>query len=206
MLDAQLAKIPEDSRAKQLAWSAIINGLQAKTHSNFGPFATAFVEKYKDSDPPAVAALKKKMAQARTFMTGVEAPDFAMQTPEGETLKMSDLRGKVLLVDFWASWCGPCRKENPKVVRLYEKYKDKGFEILGVSLDSKKDRWINAIAQDGLTWPQISDLKGWKNEAAKMYGVRSIPTTLLLDAEGKIIGRNYRGAALEAKLKEILGE
>ncbi len=205
-LDALLAKVPEDSRAKQLVWSAIITGLQSKTHSNFAPFATSFVETYKDKDPQAVAAAQQKIKQARTFMTGVEAPDFEMANLDGEMVKLSDFKGKVLLVDFWASWCGPCRRENPKVVRLYEAYKDKGFEILGVSLDSKDDRWKKAIVQDKLTWPQVSDLKGWQNAAAKMYGVRSIPTTLLLDAEGKIIGRNYRGPALEAKLKEVLGE
>ncbi|MEM9992018.1 MAG: TlpA disulfide reductase family protein [Bacteroidota bacterium] len=205
-LDNILAKIPDDTRTKQLAWSGIIAGLQAKSHPNFAAFALPFAEKYKDSDPEAVAVLQQKIKQAATFMTGVEAPDFEMATPEGEQLKMSDLRGKVVLVDFWASWCGPCRRENPRVVKLYNKYKDKGFEILGVSLDSNKDRWLKAIKDDRLTWPQVSDLRGWQNAAAKMYGVRSIPHTMLLDAEGKIIGRNYRSHTLEAKLKEIFGE
>lgn len=205
-LEKLLAKMPASGRTKQLALSAIVAVLQEKSHPSFPFFAKAFVEEYKEIDPKAVAVIEQKMKQASTFMTGGEAPDFEMATPEGEMMKMSDLRGKVVLVDFWASWCGPCRRENPKVVKLYNKYKDKGFEILGVSLDSDKNRWLKAIADDKLTWPHVSDLRGWQNAAAKMYGVRSIPHTMLLDAEGKIIGRNYRGAVLEAKLEEIFGE
>ena len=113
------------------------------------------------------------------------------------------MRGKVVLIDFWASWCGPCRKENPNVVNVYKKYKDQGFDILSVSLDSNKDRWMSAIEKDNMTWAHVSDLKGWKNEVAKTYGISSIPATILLDKEGKIIARNLRGPALEAKLKQV---
>ena len=118
-------------------------------------------------------------------------------------MSLSDLRGKIVLVDFWASWCGPCRRENPNVVRMYNKYKDKGFDILGVSLDKTQDRWLQAIEQDGLEWHHVSDLKGWSNEVAQAYGVRSIPHTILLDQEGRIIARNLRGQALEEKLEEL---
>ncbi|MGA1373969.1 MAG: peroxiredoxin family protein, partial [Flavobacteriales bacterium] len=134
-----------------------------------------------------------------------KAPDIVMRSPSGELLKLSDLRGKVVLIDFWASWCGPCRRENPTVVRAYQKYKDKGFEIFSVSLDSDKARWTSAIAQDGLVWPNhVSDLAGWRNAAAGAYGVSSIPATFLLDRNGNIVGTNLRGPALEARLSELL--
>jgi len=128
------------------------------------------------------------------------------KTPEGEDLSLSDLRGKVVLIDFWASWCGPCRKENPHVVKLYKKYKDQGFEILSVSLDKDKNRWIQAIEKDGMNWKHVSDLKGWKNQAAQTYSVKSIPHTVLLDAEGKIIARNLRSKALDRELEKVFKE
>lgn len=109
-----------------------------------------------------------------------------------------------MLVDFWASWCGPCRQENPNVVKMYNKFKDKNFEILGVSLDQSKDKWVAAIEKDGLVWKHISDLKGWQSAGGQAYQVSSIPATYLLDKEGKIIAKNLRGAALEKKLEEIL--
>jgi len=136
---------------------------------------------------------------------GNTAPDIVMRSPSGELLKLSDLRGKVVLIDFWASWCGPCRRENPTVVRAYEKHKSKGFEVFSVSLDSDKTRWMNAIAQDGLVWPNhVSDLAGWRNAAAGAYGVSSIPATFLLDRDGKVVGTNLRGPELEARLAELL--
>ncbi len=107
------------------------------------------------------------------------------------------------MIDFWASWCGPCRKENPNVVKVYQQYKDQGFEILGVSLDNDRDRWLKAIADDKLTWLHISDLKGWRSTFAQQYGVSSIPQTILLDQDGNILARNLRGPALEEKLAEV---
>lgn len=136
---------------------------------------------------------------------GQQAPEITLATPAGGTLSLSDLRGKYVLVDFWASWCKPCRVENPNVVRMYNKYKDKGFEILGVSLDRNKDQWLAAIQQDGLTWKHISDLKFWSSAAAQTYGVGSIPYTVLVDPQGKVIAQNLRGPSLEAKLAELLG-
>jgi peroxiredoxin len=141
-----------------------------------------------------------------TFTPGGAAPELSGATPEGGTFALSQLRGKYVLIDFWASWCGPCRKENPNVVANYNKYKSKGFEILGVSLDKNAEAWKKAIADDGLTWKHISDLKGWSSDHARLYSVSSIPQTLLLDKEGKIIQRNLRGEQLAAKLKEIFGE
>jgi peroxiredoxin len=146
---------------------------------------------------------KKKTVPATI---GNIAPDFSGLTPEGKKLALNDIKAKVTIIDFWASWCKPCRVENPNVVKLYEKYHDKGLEIIGVSLDNtgQKDRWVKAIAQDGLTWPQISNLKGWKEPVAVQYGVRSIPATFVLDETGKIVDTRLSGKALEDKVKELL--
>ncbi|MCC7301193.1 MAG: AhpC/TSA family protein [Bacteroidia bacterium] len=141
---------------------------------------------------------KKKLA------VGSEAPDFTLADPDGNPILLSQFRGKVTLVDFWASWCGPCRKENPNVVKVYQKYKDKGFEIFGVSLDDNKEKWLAAIAADGLAWKHGSELRGWNSAVCQMYNVQSIPFTLLLDKEGKIIASNLRGEALEQMIAKTL--
>lgn len=205
LIDNAIKDIPKENRTYKLALGGIMAALKTKTHPNYMVYANRFIEQFKDSDPKAVTSLQAAIDATKNFMIGGTPPDFTQKTPEGEDLSLKDLRGKVVLVDFWASWCGPCRKENPNVVKMYDKYKDKGFEILGVSLDSNKDRWVKAIAKDGLTWPHISDLKGWKNEAAKTYAITSIPQTILLDEEGKILAKNLRGPTLEAKLAEIFG-
>ena len=135
---------------------------------------------------------------------GQKAPELAFQNPEGKTLKLSDLKGKVVLIDFWASWCRPCRMENPNVVKAYNKYHEKGFEIFSVSLDKDKAAWVNAIKQDGLVWAyHVSDLLYWQSQAAQIYGVRSIPATFLIGKDGKIIAKNLRGEALEQALEQI---
>ena len=130
--------------------------------------------------------------------------DIVMEDTLGNTLKLSDLKGKLILVDFWASWCGPCRRENPNVVKLYNDFKDKNFEIFGVSFDDKDDRWKKAIQDDGLTWVHVSDLKGWNSAAGKLYGVRSIPHTVLINEDGIIIEKNLRGDELRDKIAELL--
>lgn len=140
--------------------------------------------------------------EARLMIGGV-APEINLAQPEGGNLSLSSLRGKYVLIDFWASWCGPCRKENPNNVAMYNKYKDKGFEIYGVSLDQDPLRWKKAIEADGLTWKHVSDLKGWSSSAGQTYNVKSIPATYLLDPAGKIIAKGLRGEELEAKLAEI---
>lgn len=141
------------------------------------------------------------------IIPGLEAKDLKFSNPEGNEIALSSLRGKVVLIDFWASWCGPCRRENPNVVKLYHQYKDKGFTIYSVSLDQNMERWVQAIEQDKLEWPcHVSDLKGWRSEAAQIYGVSSIPFTVLIDQEGKIIQTHLRGQALEDKLAELFSE
>lgn len=136
---------------------------------------------------------------------GDEAPDIKLANAEGKILPLSSLKGKYVLIDFWASWCGPCRMENPNVVRTYHKFKDKGFTIYSVSLDNNKQNWINAIQKDGLEWPNhVSDLKGWQSDGAALYGVHAIPATFLIDKKGIIIAKNLRGQQLEQKLAELM--
>lgn len=150
---------------------------------------------------------KKRGGKNSKYGQGDVAPDIVMNDPNGQERKLSDLRGKVVLLDFWASWCGPCRRENPSVVRAYEKYKDRGFEVFSVSLDSDASRWKKAIEQDQLTWPNhVSDLAGWRNAASREYGISSIPHTMLIDRDGSILATHLRGQGVESALRGVFGE
>ncbi|MEI6820612.1 MAG: TlpA disulfide reductase family protein [Bacteroidota bacterium] len=151
-----------------------------------------------------VKRIKEKLVLLHSTEVGSVAPEIEMADTNGVPFKLSSLRGKVILIDFWASWCRPCRGENPNVVAAYNAYKDKGFDILGVSLDQNKDSWLKAIKDDKLTWHHVSDLKYWNNAAAKLYGVNSIPHSVLLDKRGVIIATDLRGEALLKKLDEII--
>lgn len=172
--------------------------------------ASAYETKFKDS--PMTENLSKQVYEievaydehlANNAGTRV-APEIALKNPSGQEMRLSSLRGKYVLIDFWASWCAPCRQESPNVVRLYNKYKDKGFTVYSVSLDANAEAWKAAIVKDGLNWPNhVSDLLEWKSPMPQLYGFNSIPHTVLLNKEGKIIGTGLRGAALEQKLKEI---
>ncbi len=147
---------------------------------------------------------KKNDLYVPQFKIGDAVPDIEMAGPDGQIYRLSSLRGKIVLLDFWASWCGPCRLENPNIVRAYHKFRDKGFTVFSVSLDVDKNRWLSAIEKDGLVWPyHTSELKGWQSPICQVYGIRSIPASYLLDREGKVIAINPRGIALEQALDQL---
>jgi peroxiredoxin len=158
------------------------------------------------ANSPYVKTLAERETILEKVQVGQPAPEFTLNDSTGKPVSLSSFKGKVVLVDFWASWCGPCRAENPNVVAAYKKFNSKGFTVFGVSLDTDKGKWQEAVAKDGLTWTHVSDLIGWKNAAAKQYGVMSIPANFLIDKEGKIIGSSLRGEDLVKKLEEVLGK
>ena len=213
-LEAMVNRIPNGSIAQKNALARMVYALEVGKHAAY----PQLVEKYlavSPNDPRAnvlrqnaqqLAQKARAEAEANArFAPGMTPPEIALKTPKGKTVRLSDMKGKVVMIDFWASWCGPCRRENPNVVKLYKKYKKKGFEILGVSLDKDKARWVQAIEKDQLDWVHVSDLKFWQSAAAADYGVRGIPATFLLDKDGKMIAKGLRGGALERKLEEIFG-
>lgn len=168
----------------------------------FSKVNDALRKKYPDNG--WVINLGKRVEQLSFLATGTTAPDFTILTPEDKNISLKDFRGKFVLIDFWASWCKPCRAENPNVVAAYNKYKNKGFEIFGVSLDQNKEAWIAAIKADGLIWKHGSDLKYWDAAPAKLYNVSSIPYNVLVDKEGKIVAKNLHGEQLESQLAAVL--
>jgi thiol-disulfide isomerase/thioredoxin len=173
--------------------------------------ATQAANKFKGHS--GLTAMKTAIAQAKTSANNPnegaswvdkQAPNLTMNDVSGKPVSISDFKGKYVLVDFWASWCGPCRQENPNVVEAYNKYKNKNFTILGVSLDQDKDSWIQAIKNDKLDWTQMSDLKQWESAAVSAYQIQGIPFNVLIDPTGKVIAQELRGPALEQKLAEVL--
>lgn len=194
-----------DKNSNSLACLAIIDKLPADDHIDYYKKLDAGLNK----SFPGNAYTKmfhEKVIELTRLSVGSMAPDIALNSPDGKTIALSSLKGKVVLIDFWASWCRPCRAENPNVVRIYNTYNTNGFEIYSVSLDKDKASWIKAIADDHLVWPShVSDLGYWQSSVVKLYNISGIPFTCLIDKEGKIVSKGLRGEELELKIRELLG-
>lgn len=209
-MDEILAETPAKSRLKKATILSILNAAAQSQKYNpnstdiFVNYAKKFIAEYPDD--PKSSHFQTQVNQLGNALIGSKAPELELESPSGKKLKLSSLKGKVVLIDFWASWCGPCRRENPAVVKMYGEYKDKGFEIFSVSLDKDKAKWEEAIKTDQLSWSNhVSDLQGWQSPAAKLYGVTAIPKTFLIGKDGTIIAKDLRGEMLEKKIGEVLG-
>jgi thiol-disulfide isomerase/thioredoxin len=197
-LTSQMEKYPAS-----LAWIFFLDKLDMSTDFPvINKIDAAMYKAYPENE--FVKQYHQQVELERKTAIGSPAPDIELTDPQGKVRKLSSLKGKVVLIDFWASWCGPCRKENPNVVAIYNKYKDKGFEVFSVSLDKDRDSWLAAIAKDNLVWPNhVSDLKYWKSAGAAVYGVTAIPYTVLVDKKGIIVAKKLRGEELEIQVKEL---
>jgi peroxiredoxin len=184
---------------------AALAGLGMLNPRNDFNYLDSVVQVLHDKHPnmKMISSWKQELDELRALSIGQPAPEISLPNPSGETVSLSDFRGKYVLVDFWAGWCKPCRDENPNVVRLYEKYKDKGFEVFGVSLDRTRDMWLKAIEEDKLEWTQVSDLKYFNSEAAATYQINAIPATYMIGPDGNIVAKDLRGISLENKLAEL---
>lgn len=215
----RLESLMEEAQFIQDSIRDVVHGkLEGKTNSLAALQALPFLSYDQDRDlidkiiadlqdeypnESVVKQTAEKINSISASAVGSMAPEISMPTPEGNTFSLSDLKGKYVLIDFWAAWCKPCRAENPNVVRLYKQYQDENFEILGVSLDRDRDKWVEAIQQDGLLWKHVSDLEYFNSKAAQDYNIQAIPATVLIDPDGKIIAKDLRGRSLERKLKEL---
>ena len=209
-LDAMNLETQQAEKVKEMITSmgdsfASLAAIGLLNPKNDFPFIDELISKLNTNYPgtSSIMQMKQQLDEMRALSVGQVAPDFELPDPNGKMVKLSDLRGKYVLIDFWAAWCKPCRQENPNVVRLYNQYKDKGFEVFGVSLDRTKEDWVKAIADDQLTWTHVSDLKYFNSAAAELYKIEAIPATYMIDPDGKIIARDLRGPSLENKLAEL---
>lgn len=194
--------VKENSNSVVASFIAQRNLLNKIEVSEMEVLYNAFGEDVKASR--SALAIKSKLDILKNIAVGQPAPDFTLNTPEGTPMSLSSLKGKVVVIDFWASWCGPCRRENPHMVEIYNELSSKGVEFLGVSLDENKDKWLKAIEDDGLIWKHVSDLKGWDSVAGKLYGINGIPATVLIDQNGNIVAHKVFGEELKAEIEKLL--
>ncbi|SFH33943.1 TlpA disulfide reductase family protein [Pedobacter insulae] len=201
--NAKMIKFAKDFPNSYFAVVALSEGAGSKVNvAEIKPIFDALNPSLKAND--IGKEIEQRINSVNITKVGAMAPVFTQNDVNGKPISLGDLKGKTVLVEFWASWCGPCRAENPNLVKQYETYKSKGFEILSVSLDNEKALWLQAIKQDGLNWLHVSDLKGWNNEVGRLYGVRAVPASILVGPDGKIIANNLRGESLNDKLAEIM--
>jgi len=198
----KIVKENPDAFASVLVLTDMIN--MGATTSEVNELYETLTEGLKQT--PLAKTLKENLDKPNAPEIGSKAPEFSAPNPEGEVIALKDIMGKITLIDFWAAWCKPCRIENPNIVRIYNKYHEQGFNIIGVSLDreGQKDKWVKAIEDDKLTWSHVSNLQFWQDPIALLYGVRAIPAAFIIDENGVIVATNLRGDALEAKVKELL--
>ncbi|GEP90807.1 Peroxiredoxin [Chitinophaga terrae (ex Kim and Jung 2007)] len=206
VINNERSKLEEDfisaHPASYVSWDLLKQHSTIIDPVTFEPLFSKMAKQFRESEEGREMA--EQLALSRKTAVGQQAMDFEQMDVNGKKVTLSSLKGRYVLLDFWASWCGPCRAENPNVLKAYNKFKDKHLEILAVSLDQNKANWLSAIEKDAMPWIHVSDLKGWKNEVAAQYGIRSIPQNLLIGPDGRIIAKNLRGSALEKKLSEIL--
>ena len=200
-----VGKVKSEIRGMGNSIAAIFAANYIFSDDNY-PFLDSLSKKFQQERPNSMYTkeFSARVDEIGKLAVGKMAPDFTLPNVDGEMVSLSSFRGKYLLVDFWAKWCKPCRIENPNIVKAYERFHDKGFDILGVSLDRNRDDWLKAIEEDRLTWNHVSDLKYWNSEVVPLYNIKGIPFAVLLDPEGRIIAKNLRGPALQAKLEEVL--
>jgi len=203
LIEKTLERLPAGSRVRMIAMAGLLSGMERPNPELWTLYTRRYLKEFGDAQPAVSKALQARLDVTGKLQPGGEAPDFSLAKPDSTMLSLHSLRGKVLLIDFWASWCGPCRAASPNLVKAYQNYASKGFTIFSVSLDQDRKKWIKAIVEDRYSWPQAGDMKGWQNAAARDYGVQGIPFNVLLNDKGVVIARNLRGDALEKKLKEI---
>ncbi len=199
-----LGRIPPGRPARRLAYAGILEGLRAQAFGLYADLSEQFLAEFPNLPAPVSEDIRAESVRARALAIGGQAPSFRQPDPAGQPVSLQALKGKVVFIDFWASWCRPCRQENPRLRKIYGNFRGQGFEVVGISLDVEKERWVKAIEADQISWLQGSDLLGWSNAAAVDYRVGAIPHNVLIDRQGRILARNLSVDELESKLREVL--